>query len=115
MPDKVVITPLIDAVLSWDLAGRTLPHPEVAVDAINQLTSYGRILTDSLRAHTSTLPIVGEADRRLNAAPSAGSAHAATARAQNLARLVQALLNAIAQADALPAPRPQHAITKGTQ
>lgn len=110
-----MITSLIDAILSWDPASRTLPHPDVAVDAINQLTSYGQILTDSLRAQTSTLPIVGEADRRLNAAPSAGTAQAAATRAQNLARLVQALLNATAQASPLPAPKPQHAITKGTR
>ncbi|MEV0982132.1 hypothetical protein [Streptomyces sp. NPDC049915] len=111
VPDKVVITALIDTVLGWGKPGAELPDTGVALDVINQFSAYGRVLADDLRAHSGSLPILGEADRRLGAALPAVTPVAAAGRAMNLARLIQALRRATSQVHAEQLRTAQHAIT----
>lgn len=92
-------------VLGWAQDGE-LPHLEEAENAVVRFTAYGMDLRAAVIAVCRSLPrdsdryasteaTLGEADRRLNLPPPAKDATAATSRAQNLARLVQALIAAV--------------------
>ncbi|MFC5804518.1 DUF6415 family natural product biosynthesis protein [Streptomyces formicae] len=102
-PDKVEVLANIETVLAWDLRGPAHPSVEDAMGMVAQFTEFGRIVAEDLRTQCLGIPadsgagrsghtILGEADRRLHASPpNPLSQQAATHRAQNLARLIQAL------------------------
>lgn len=104
VPDKVEILVLVEAALSWDVDGPELPTVKNALTMAQQFTDFGRIVADDLEAQLPNLPAdselcigaratLGEASRRLYLRPLAQTAapRSAARRAQNLARLVQAL------------------------
>ncbi|MET7716309.1 hypothetical protein [Streptomyces sp. NPDC005407] len=108
VPDKVEILALVEAAVPWDLSGPDLPTVQVSLDMAEQFTHYGRIVADDLRTQCLGIPAdsavgrsaqatLSEAARRLNLKPLARTAgqRSAARRAQNLARLVQALNRAI--------------------
>lgn len=90
-PDKVVILVLLDDVLGWDLDSGDLPDVGTSLSLVEKFTAYGQVLVDDLRRTTTAPGVLGEADRRLTAPPPAATPRAAASRAQNLARLIQAL------------------------
>lgn len=105
--DKAEMLPLIDQALSWDLNRPELPVAEAALDTAERLTPFGRIVADDLRALCLTIPAdsdahvaaqatLTEAALGLSLKPLARTAgrRPAAHRAQNLARLIQALLHA---------------------
>ncbi|MFD4114547.1 DUF6415 family natural product biosynthesis protein [Streptomyces niveus] len=114
--DKAEMLPLIEKALSWDLRGPELPVAEAALDMAERFTPFGRITAEDLRAlclsipadshaHVGAQATLTEAARRLNLKPLARTAgqRSAAQRAQNLARLVQALLRATGDVVALTA------------
>ncbi|MFD4986464.1 DUF6415 family natural product biosynthesis protein [Streptomyces sp. NPDC058374] len=103
-PDKVEVLPLVEEALGWDLDGAELPSISEALDLASQFTAYGRVVADDLRAQCQSIP--SDSDARLGARATLSEANArlylkplavtttprnAAARAQNLARMVQAL------------------------
>ncbi|MFF9313865.1 DUF6415 family natural product biosynthesis protein [Streptomyces sp. NPDC014748] len=106
-PDKDVVLANLETVLAWDLNGSPLPRVSEALAVIEQFTSYGRIVAADLHARCLDVPadsdaartaqaVLGEASRRFNLSPPYyGTARAVGQRAQNAARLVQALLRAV--------------------
>ncbi|MGD6751956.1 DUF6415 family natural product biosynthesis protein [Streptomyces sp. BH105] len=117
-PDKVVVLPLVEEALSWDLNSPDLPSVTSALNMARQFTTYGRLIAEDLRAQCRSVPAdsdfhlraratLSEADARLNLKPLAPSTtpRSAAHRAQNLARLVQALNRASAQASPSGHPR----------
>lgn len=114
--DKVEILALVEEALAWDLDGSVLPVADVALDMAERFSPYGRIVAEDLRAQCLTIPAdsdarvgvqatLSEAARRLNLKPLARAVgrRSAAQRAQNLARLVQALLRATGDVVALTA------------
>ena len=105
--DKAEILALVDQALSWDLNAPHLPAAEAALDMAERFTPFGRIVAEELRTQCLSIPTdshagrlaqatLTEAARRLNLKPLARTAgrRSAAHRAQNLACLVQALLQA---------------------
>lgn len=105
--DKAEMLPLIDQALSWDLNRPELPAAEAALDMAERFTPFGRIVAEDLRALCLSVPADSDAGRvaqaaltdaalRLNLKSLARTAgwRPAAHRAQDLARLVQALLHA---------------------
>ncbi|MFD7429700.1 DUF6415 family natural product biosynthesis protein [Streptomyces sp. NPDC059818] len=116
-PDKVEVLPLIEKALSWDLGGADLPAVGAALDIARQLTAYGRVVAEGLHVQCRSIP--ADSDARLGARATLGEANArlylkplaatttprnAAARAQNLARMVQALNRATARVGEEQAP-----------
>ncbi|MFE4610859.1 DUF6415 family natural product biosynthesis protein [Streptomyces niveus] len=114
--DKAEMLPLIEKALSWDLSGPELPVAEAALDMAERFTPFGRNTAEDLRAlclsipadshaHVGAQATLTEAARRLNLKPLARTTgqRSAAQRAQNLARLVQALLRATGDVVALTA------------
>ncbi|MEU1273505.1 DUF6415 family natural product biosynthesis protein [Streptomyces sp. NPDC005799] len=110
VPNEAEILLVVEAALQWDLNSTDLPPVDVALDMAEQFTRYGRMVADELRTQCLRIPAdsdaglgaqatLGEAARRLNLKPLARSAapRSAAHRAQNLARLVQALNRAMDQ------------------
>ncbi|MFD4553493.1 hypothetical protein ACFWP5_04080 [Streptomyces sp. NPDC058469] len=110
--DEGKILALVTTALSWDPHGPDLglPAVDVALDMAKQFAQRGRILADDLCTRFLNIPAdswagvgaqatLGEAARRLSLRPLVQSAapRSAAHRAQNLARLVQALFRAIDQ------------------
>lgn len=108
VPDKAEVLPLVEAALAWDLNGPHLPAVQDALSMAEQFTNHARTIADDLRTRSLGIPAdsdagsgaqatLGEAARRLSLKPLAPSAapRSAAHRAQNLARLVQALNRAI--------------------
>ncbi|MCX4677636.1 DUF6415 family natural product biosynthesis protein [Streptomyces sp. NBC_01433] len=105
VPDEILAD--LDTVLAWDLTNPALPTMDVALNMLDELTSHGRIIARDLSALSLSLPsnseagitaqaTLGEASRRLNISPPAGTPRATAGRAQNVARLFRALLRAVA-------------------
>ncbi|WP_232793456.1 MULTISPECIES: DUF6415 family natural product biosynthesis protein [unclassified Streptomyces] len=97
----------LDTVLAWDLTNPALPPKDVALNMLDELASHGRIIARDLTALSLSLlshseagitaqATLGEASRRLNLSPPAGTPRATAGRAQNVARLLRALLRAVA-------------------
>ncbi|WP_243088613.1 DUF6415 family natural product biosynthesis protein [Streptomyces sp. 891-h] len=95
-------------VLAWNLEGPAPPPVDVALSLARQFTEYGRIVADDLRAQCQLLPgdsyavrcagvTLGEASRRLQLALPDRTPQAAGHRAQNIARLLKALLRAVGE------------------
>ncbi|MFJ9416708.1 DUF6415 family natural product biosynthesis protein [Streptomyces sp. NPDC101227] len=112
-PHKAELLPLVETVLSWDLNRGSLPEVDVSLDLVKAFTAYGRVLEGDLAAVCRRLPAdsdlrrgtqatLSEAARRLYMPPPVGSERGAAQRAQNLARLIQALLRGTGSA--APAP-----------
>lgn len=112
--DKVEVLALVDEALAWNLDGPDLPVAAAALEMAERFTPYGRIVAEDLRAQCLTIPAdsdtrvgaqatLDEAARRLSMKPLARTAgqRPAAHRAQNLARIVQALLRATEGVDAL--------------
>ncbi|MBL1285636.1 hypothetical protein JKV81_02070 [Streptomyces sp. For3] len=108
VPDKVEVLALVEAALSWDVDSPALPTVKNALAMAQQFTDFGRIVADDLEAKLLGLPAdfcigaratLGEASRRLYLRPLAQTAapRSAAHRAQNLARLVQALSRAFGE------------------
>ncbi|MFJ9889509.1 DUF6415 family natural product biosynthesis protein [Streptomyces sp. NPDC091287] len=110
VPDKVEILALVGAALSWDVDSTARPAVKDALDMARQFTDYGRIVADDLETQILSLPAdsdlyirsqatLGEVSRRLHLRPPVQSASPQSAgkRAQNLARLVQALNRTIGE------------------
>ncbi|MBT2396243.1 DUF6415 family natural product biosynthesis protein [Streptomyces sp. ISL-100] len=108
--DKVEILALVETALSWDVDSPALPAVKDALDMARQFTDYGLIVADDLQTQIFSFPAdsdlcisaqatLGEASRRLHLKPLAQSAapRSAAHRAQNLARLVQALNRTISE------------------
>ncbi|MBK3639480.1 DUF6415 family natural product biosynthesis protein [Streptomyces sp. MBT33] len=108
--DKDEVLGLVATALSWDLYGHGLPAVDVALGMAETFSRYGRNIADELRTQCLSVPAdswaglgaqatLGEAGRRLTLRPLAPTAapRSAAHRAQNLARLVQALTRAIDQ------------------
>ncbi|WP_406153192.1 DUF6415 family natural product biosynthesis protein [Streptomyces sp. NBC_01023] len=104
VPDKVEVLALVEAALSWNVDSPELPAVKDALAMAQQFTDFGRVVADDLEAQLRSLPAdselcigaratLGEASRRLYLRPLAQTAapRSAARRAQNLARLVQAL------------------------
>ncbi|MFI0742775.1 DUF6415 family natural product biosynthesis protein [Streptomyces sp. NPDC021100] len=113
-------------VLAWDLNGPDPPLGDVTLRAVEQLTAYRRIIAEDLNAQCRGIPadcgaslsaqaILGEASRRLHLPPPYRTPRAAGHRAQNIARLVDALLRAVEEVSAERArtPHHQHTTRKG--
>ncbi|MFC8006580.1 MULTISPECIES: hypothetical protein [Streptomyces] len=109
-PDKVEVLPLIEEALSWDLDGADLPAVGMALDLARQFTVYGRVVAEDLHVQYRGVPAdsdarlgvratLSEANARLYLKPLAATTtpRNAAARAQNLARMVQALHRATAR------------------
>ncbi|WP_435244248.1 DUF6415 family natural product biosynthesis protein [Streptomyces sioyaensis] len=101
--DKVETLSLVETVLSWDLNRGSLPETDVSLKLVKEFTDYGRVLEGDLATVCRRLPAdsdlrcgaqatLSEAARRFHMPPPGGSARGAAHRAQNLARLIQALL-----------------------
>ncbi|GHF33445.1 hypothetical protein GCM10010218_13180 [Streptomyces mashuensis] len=108
VPGKAEIRAHVDMVLAWNLNGPALPALDSALCMIEQLTDYGRIVANDLRAQCLKVPAdsdarhnaqatLGEASRRLHLPPPYRTPQAAGRRAQNIARLVNALLRAVGE------------------
>ncbi|MFE9905137.1 DUF6415 family natural product biosynthesis protein [Streptomyces achromogenes] len=106
VPDKLQILEVIETVLGWPPAGPHVPPADIALSLLTQLTAHGQVLARDLEAQCASVfedsPAVagarhtlGEAGRRLPLPLPAGPDHAVVHRAQNVARLVQALLCAV--------------------
>ncbi|MEV0487388.1 hypothetical protein AB0I69_43150 [Streptomyces sp. NPDC050508] len=108
--DKDEVLALVATALSWDLNGHVLPAVDVALGMAESFSRYGRDIADELRTQCLNISAdswaglgaqaaLGEAARRLNLrrlAPTAAPRSAAH-RAQDLARLIQALTRATGQ------------------
>jgi DNA-binding CsgD family transcriptional regulator len=119
VPDKVEIVLLAEAATSWDLNGQSLPDLDDALALVEQFTDYGRIVADDLRTLCLSIPAdssvgvsaqatLSEASRRLYLPPPSATQQPAARRAQNLARLVQALVRAtgeVSEVQARAAPQ----------
>lgn len=103
VPDKVETLSLVETVLSWDLNRESLPEIDVSLKLVKEFTAYGRVLEGNLATVCRRLAAdsdlrcgaqatLSEAARRFHMPPPGGSARGAAHRAQNLARLIQALL-----------------------
>lgn len=114
VPDKVETLALVETVLSWDLNRGSLPEVDVSLDLVKAFTAYGRVLEGELAAVCRRLPAdsdlrcgpqatLSEAARRLYMPPPGCSERGAAHRAQNLARLIQALLRGTGSAAPAPA------------
>ncbi|MFH8466020.1 DUF6415 family natural product biosynthesis protein [Streptomyces sp. NPDC017991] len=110
VPDKVEVLALVEAALSWDIDGPALPAVKDALSLARQFTDYGRIVAADLESQLRSLPAdsdlcisaqatLSEASRRLPLKPLVQSAsrRSAAHRAQNLARLAQALNRTIGE------------------
>ncbi|MFP3991023.1 hypothetical protein U9R90_26855 [Streptomyces sp. E11-3] len=107
--DQAEILALIEAVLTWDPYGvEGPPDYDLALSRAEQFTAYGRVVAEELRTLCRDVPAdcdvvrsarstLGEADRRLYLPPPSATRPAAVVRAQNIVRLVHALLHATAQ------------------
>lgn len=102
--------------LTWG-SDAELPTAADAINAVNALNAYGEELRDAVRAavsHDAIAYLLGEADRRLGLSltpvlPTLPlTPQIVVHRAQNLARLIQGLLNAL---DAAPVPIARHGQT----
>ncbi|MER7224274.1 DUF6415 family natural product biosynthesis protein [Streptomyces rubradiris] len=104
--DEEQILAATGLVLDWDLDGSSLPPVDEALGLVEQFTTFGRDLAGDLRDLCLGLPddsrvgqaahvTLGEASGRLYLPPPAGTPRAAAHRAQNLARLFEALLRAV--------------------
>lgn len=103
VPSKNEVLAIIDQTLAWDLDGPGPPTAVLALEVYERLTAYGRILAADLRTLCANAPrdldadhgvqaTLGEATGRLYLpSPYYGTAQAIGRRAQNIARLVQAL------------------------
>ncbi|MFF8387760.1 DUF6415 family natural product biosynthesis protein [Streptomyces kanasensis] len=116
------IRDLADTVLAWRLTGG-LPDADTAAQAVEQLKAHGLVLEEELRTARSSLaprsPLwsrtgatLSEAGGRLRAPLSARSVGGIVVRAQNLARLVHALLNALDQVPPAPSPVPHTTVRR---
>ncbi|MFJ2217654.1 DUF6415 family natural product biosynthesis protein [Streptomyces sp. NPDC101062] len=105
MPDRAEILATTDVVLNWSPKDPGLPAVDAVQSVVEQLTEYGRSIAGQLPTQILSIPAdsgagisaraaLGEASGRLNLPPPAGTLYAAVHRAQNLARLVQALCRA---------------------
>ncbi|MCL7493074.1 DUF6415 family natural product biosynthesis protein [Streptomyces sp. MCA2] len=114
VPDKAAMLPLVETVLSWDLNRGSLPEVDVSLNLVKAFTAYGRVLEGELAAVCCRLPAdsdlrcgpqatLSEAGRRLYMPPPGCSERGAAHRAQNLARLIQALLRGTGSAAPAPA------------
>ncbi|MEV7383867.1 DUF6415 family natural product biosynthesis protein [Streptomyces lydicus] len=103
VPDKVETLSLVETVVSWDLNRGSLPETDISLKLVKEFTAYGRVLGGDLATVCRRLladsdlrcgaqATLREAARRFHMPPPGGSARGAAHRAQNLARLVQALL-----------------------
>ncbi|MFG2783803.1 hypothetical protein ACGFY7_38970 [Streptomyces prunicolor] len=108
--DKDEVLALVATALSWDLNGRGLPAADVALSMAETFSRYGRDAAEELRnqclnisanswAGLGAQATLGETARRLNLRPLAPTAapRSAAHRAQNHARLIQALTRAMGQ------------------
>ncbi|MFD3514884.1 DUF6415 family natural product biosynthesis protein [Streptomyces sp. NPDC058657] len=120
VPDKVEVLALVEEVLAWDLQGPELPEPASSLVLVEQFTTYGKVLADDLgtlclnirassQAGNGAQATLNEASRRLHLSPPPPGPLAAAHRAQNLARLTQALLRSIDQVNDEHARVTQHA------
>ncbi|MFF0628051.1 hypothetical protein [Streptomyces sp. NPDC004296] len=100
-PDKVEVLVVLKAVFGWE--PQTAPDPETARAAVKLLDAHGRRAASDLRALSHQIPAesllavslkatLGEASRRLGLP--LPSDEQVVNRAQNLARLVEALQRA---------------------
>lgn len=98
----------IEKVLAWDVKSDQLPNCQETASVIKQLVTYGLGATEELRDLCRSFPAdspvyrvarytLNEADRRLHLPPPRLTPQAMMQRAQNVARLIRALLAAIDQ------------------
>ncbi|WP_158711267.1 DUF6415 family natural product biosynthesis protein [Streptomyces sp. NRRL S-1824] len=110
VPDKVEVLALVGRALSWDPASAVFPPADEALELARAFTAYGRIVANDLSAVIAGVPsdspdvrraqaTLSEAGRRLGLMPLGPTVapRMAAQRAQNLARLVQALNRAVGQ------------------
>ncbi|WP_208874845.1 DUF6415 family natural product biosynthesis protein [Streptomyces sp. PBH53] len=127
VPTQAEVLASVETVLRWDVNGDDLPAVDVVVGLVEQFTEYGRVIADDLRVQCLSIPadsdaglsaaaILGEASRRLHLPPPYRTPQASVHRAQNIARLVKALLRAagtVGEAQALTRRQQHHVSTKG--
>ncbi|WP_328373277.1 hypothetical protein OG800_50005 (plasmid) [Streptomyces sp. NBC_00445] len=115
--DEIVL--LAEAAAGWELTGQNLPPLSHALALVEQFTEYGRMAADDLRTLCLSIPADSnagviaqstliQAARQLYSPPPHASQLIAARRAQNLARLVQALNRAterVREAQARAAPQ----------
>ncbi|MDP5315341.1 DUF6415 family natural product biosynthesis protein [Streptomyces poriferorum] len=110
VPDKVEVLALVGRALSWDPTSAEFPPTDEALELARVFTSYGRIVANDLSAVLAGVPAdspdvrcaqatLSEAGRRLGLMPLGPTVapRVAAQRAQNLARLVQALNRSVGQ------------------
>ncbi|MFJ4800134.1 DUF6415 family natural product biosynthesis protein [Streptomyces murinus] len=107
VPSKDEALAIIDQALAWDLDGPGPPTAVLALEVSERLTIYGRVLAADLRTLCASAPADLDADHGAQAAlgeaagrlylppPYYGTAQSIGRRAQNIARLVQALHTAV--------------------
>lgn len=108
VPDKIEILALVGRALSWDPASADFPPADEALELAREFTAYGRIVANDLSVAIAGMPsdspdvhraqaTLSEASRRLGLTPLGPTvaSRMAAQRAQNLARLVQALNRAV--------------------
>ncbi|MFG3136589.1 DUF6415 family natural product biosynthesis protein [Streptomyces sp. NPDC048211] len=104
VPERVDVLALVGRALSWGPASADFPTVEEALELAKGFTTYGRIVADDLSIVIAGIPsdspvgrraqaTLDEASRRLTLKPLGLTVapRSAAHRAQNLARLVQAL------------------------
>lgn len=108
VPDKIEVLALVGRALSWDPASADFPPADEALELAGVFTAYGRIVANDLSVAIAGMPsdspdvrraqaTLSEASRRLGLMPLGPTVapRMAAQRAQNLARLVQALNRAV--------------------